>query len=115
MDPQPRGPDWMPVTPKTGSLFHAYSQMMAMDGEYAEAADCFRRVLEQWPEDAFSRNNLGACLLEMGRREEAEAHLRAAVRSAPQAAGMVLTSLASASHGRFFLKPSDAAKFLEKK
>lgn len=26
MDPQPRGPDWMPVTPKTGSLFHAYSQ-----------------------------------------------------------------------------------------
>ena len=23
VDPQPRGPDWMPITPKTGSLFHA--------------------------------------------------------------------------------------------
>ena len=23
MDPYPRGPDWMPITPKTGSLFHA--------------------------------------------------------------------------------------------
>ena len=26
MDPQPRGPDWMQITPKAGSLFHAYSQ-----------------------------------------------------------------------------------------
>ena len=29
MDPQPRGPDWMPITPKTGSLFHADSQFSA--------------------------------------------------------------------------------------
>jgi hypothetical protein len=27
VDPQPRGPDWMPITPKTGSLFHADSQV----------------------------------------------------------------------------------------
>src|SRR5580704_4359721 len=26
VDPYPRGPDWMPITPKTGSLFHAESQ-----------------------------------------------------------------------------------------
>ena len=26
VDPPPRGPDWMPITPKTGSLFHADSQ-----------------------------------------------------------------------------------------
>ena len=26
VEPQPRGPDWMPITPKTGSLFHADSQ-----------------------------------------------------------------------------------------
>ena len=25
MDPCPRGSDWMPITPKTGSLFHADS------------------------------------------------------------------------------------------
>src|SRR5271166_3656429 len=25
VDPYPRGPDWMPITPKTGSLFHAES------------------------------------------------------------------------------------------
>src|ERR1700736_4151151 len=27
VDPQPRGPDWMPITPKTGSLFHAETQL----------------------------------------------------------------------------------------
>src|SRR5258708_17120198 len=27
VDPQSRGPDWMPITPKTGSLFHADSQL----------------------------------------------------------------------------------------
>jgi hypothetical protein len=26
VNPLPRGPDWMPITPKTGSLFHADSQ-----------------------------------------------------------------------------------------
>jgi hypothetical protein len=27
VDPQPRGPDWMQITPKAGFLFHAYSQV----------------------------------------------------------------------------------------
>ena len=32
VDPQPRGPDWMPITPKTGSLFHAETHAAAMSG-----------------------------------------------------------------------------------
>ena len=28
VDPYPRGPDWMPITPKTGSLFHAETQYL---------------------------------------------------------------------------------------
>ena len=31
MDPYPRGPDWMPITPKTGSLFHAESTMSSAE------------------------------------------------------------------------------------
>jgi hypothetical protein len=27
VDPYPRSSDWMPITPKTGSLFHADSQL----------------------------------------------------------------------------------------
>jgi hypothetical protein len=41
-----------------------------------------------------------------------EASLRAVAGSAPQLSGMTITSLAAASHGRFFLRPSAAAKFL---
>ena len=29
VDPQCRGPDWMPITPKTGSLFHAETHKAA--------------------------------------------------------------------------------------
>jgi len=31
VDPYPRGPDWMPITPKTGSLFHADSHRSCLD------------------------------------------------------------------------------------
>src|ERR1700691_1230248 len=40
VDPYPRGPDWMPITPKTGSLFHADSQPAKRDellGDIAQA------------------------------------------------------------------------------
>jgi hypothetical protein len=59
-----------------------------------------------------SRNSLGICLLELGERDAGEANLREAMRGAPQMAGQAITSLAAASHGRFFLRPSAAAKFL---
>src|ERR1700722_3392670 len=29
VDPYPQSSDWMPITPKTGSLFHAYSHAWA--------------------------------------------------------------------------------------
>src|SRR4030088_933385 len=41
VDPQPRGPDWMPITPKTGSLFHADSHRAS--GSVVEACVSFER------------------------------------------------------------------------
>ena len=38
VDPQCRGPDWMPITPKTGSLFHAETQFVKA-GAYVSPAD----------------------------------------------------------------------------
>jgi tetratricopeptide (TPR) repeat protein len=100
------------VSPERTDVLPALARVMALDGEYAAAADLFRRALGLRPDDAMTRNNLGACLLEMGEREAGEASLRAVVRSAPQMAGLAITSLAAASHGRFFLRPSAVAKFL---
>jgi Flp pilus assembly protein TadD len=103
------------AAPERYDVLPALAKVMAMDGKYAAAADLFRRALGLRPDDSATRNNLAACLLEIGEREAAEAALRAAARTAPQMAGQAITSLAAASHGRFFLRPSEAAKFLHLK
>ena len=60
-----------------------------------------------------TRTNLGLCLLEIGERDAGEASLRAATGGKVQTAGQSITALASASRGRFFLRPSAAAEFLQ--
>ena len=61
VDPQPRGPDWMPITPKTGSLFHADSHPRHEIGRTARWAVVFSRM--RW-----SRRNCGSlCRLSRGR------------------------------------------------
>jgi predicted Zn-dependent protease len=100
------------ATPQRHDALVALAKVMALDGEYAAAADVNRRALALHPDDAATRINLGKCLLEMGEREAGEATLRAATRGTAQLAGLALMALAAAPHGRFFLRPSAAAKFL---
>jgi Tfp pilus assembly protein PilF len=100
------------AAPERHDALIALAKVMALDGEYAAATDTYRRALGLRPDDAMTRNNLGICLLEMGQRDAGEANLRAAMRDDPHTVGRAITSLAAASHGRFFLRPSAAAKFL---
>jgi hypothetical protein len=59
VDPQCRGPDWMPITPKTGSLFHA---------ETHDDRDDARDGLERTPPSDRVRRRKGAALpLQAGR------------------------------------------------
>jgi predicted Zn-dependent protease len=87
------------------------AQVMALDGEYAAAADLYKRAVAVQPDDALTRINLAKCLLELGDRDGGEAALRTAARTTPMA-GRAMTALAAAPHGRFFIRPSAAAKFL---
>jgi Flp pilus assembly protein TadD len=100
------------ASPERYEALPALGRVMALDGEYAAASDLFRRALAIRPDDAMTRNNLAVCLFEMGERDAGEATLRAIVRNVPQMAGLAITSLAAASHGRFFLRPSAALEFL---
>jgi tetratricopeptide (TPR) repeat protein len=100
------------AAPERHDALIALAKVMALDGEYAAAVDTYRRALGLRPDDAMTRSNLGICLLEMGERDAGEASLRAAMRGDPHTVGRAITSLAAASHGRFFLRPSAAAKFL---
>lgn len=83
-------------------------------GEYAMAADNFRRCLAAKP-DAGTWLNLGRCLLGLGQLDEGYDCFRFAVRSDPKRYGNALGMLTKSARGRFWLKPSAAARFLQSK
>jgi len=62
--------------------------------------------------DVQARLKLGLCLLELGRVDDALANLRAAVRGDPDCYRFALTLVSSSARGRFWLRPSAAAKHL---
>jgi Flp pilus assembly protein TadD len=100
------------VAPQRHDALVALAKVMVLSGEYAGAADLYRRALGLQPDDAPTRVNLAKCLLELDERDTAEATLRAATRGSAKSAGSAIMALAAAPHGRFFLRPSAAAKFL---
>jgi Flp pilus assembly protein TadD len=102
------------ATPARADTLKELGLVLLLDGEYAAAADVFRNALALGPEDTLSRVNLAACLLEMGEREGGEATLRSALRGRAHMFGRAAYALAASSHGRFFFRPSAAAKFLER-
>jgi tetratricopeptide (TPR) repeat protein len=85
-----------------------------LDGAYAEAADTYRHALGLRPDDTLSRANLAICLMEMGERDGGETALRSVFRGRPHMLGRAAFAMAASSHGRFFFRPSAAAKFLER-
>lgn len=100
------------AAPARPDVLAELARVMVLDGDYAAAVDVFRRALALRPDDAPTRANLGICLMEMGERGAGEASVRDAARGRPDMTGRALMSLAAASHGRFFLRPSAATKFL---
>lgn len=103
------------AAPRRLDISSALAAVMALDGEYEAAADLYRRVLAQRPDDALIQYYLGKCLLELGDRNAGEAALRAAASSGLQAAGAAIAALSAAPHGRFFLRRSAADNFLRGK
>jgi len=100
---QPRDPD---------ALF-VLAQLTQAKCDFSGAAELYRRVLALAPDDAASRLGLGVCLLELGQTAAAFEHISAAANSSARMFGEALTALAAAGHGRFWLRPSDAARTLK--
>ena len=80
-------------------------------GEYASAAECFRRGLMNRPDDSSLWLRLGHCLLALGQRDAGDDCFRNAARGDPARHRKVLSSLVKSGHGRFWLRPSAAARF----
>jgi tetratricopeptide (TPR) repeat protein len=85
---------------------------LVLDGDYAGAAALYRLALQARPDDAEARISLARCLLELGERDAGEATLRAATRGGAHNAAAAINALSSVGHGRAFLRPSAALRFL---
>ena len=100
------------AAPERGDAVVALARVTALDGGYAAAADLYRQVLASRSGDAVVRIELAKCQLEMGQREAGEASLRSVARGGPALFGPTDKALAAPRHGRIFLRPSAAARFL---
>lgn len=92
-----------------------YGLARAAQGEcnFAEAAQVYRQLLAFKPDEVAAHIGLGACLLEIGKKDAALKAFGTATRIAPQMQGQVLTALAASGHGRFWLHVSDAERALK--
>jgi len=100
------------ISPEAPDALFGLAKAHQEFGENEPAAEGFRRYLAIRPNDAGAWLNLGHCLLELGRLEEGYECFRLAARGDASRYGTALTSLSAAAHGRFWLRPSDAARFL---
>jgi thioredoxin-like negative regulator of GroEL len=82
------------------------------EGEIERAVERFRQVLAVQPGHLAAQLDLAHCLLQLGRSDDAIAGLRAMVRAAPQHYGEALKALVSSGRGRFWMRRSAAAQFL---
>jgi tetratricopeptide (TPR) repeat protein len=99
------------INPGNAEAVHGLGSILTEEGQYAPAAEVFRQAISANPGDALIRIGLGNCLLELGQRDTGYACLRAATGMGAEFYGKALKVLLGSGHGRFWLRPSDAAKF----
>jgi tetratricopeptide (TPR) repeat protein len=98
------------TAPDHPGAHYGLGTILADETDYAQAAEHLRRAVASDAADVQARLKLGVCLLELGRTDEALEHLRAAVRLDRSLYHTALTLISCAGRGRFWLRPSDAAK-----
>jgi len=96
--------------PGTADALLGMATALSALGEYGPAAECYRACLASHPQDGLWLE-LGHCLLALRQTDAAYDCFRAAARGSPERYGQVLSSLVKSGHGRFWLRPSDAARF----
>jgi Tfp pilus assembly protein PilF len=100
------------ISPRSHDALFGMAKAHQELGESEAAADYFRRYLADRPNDSGAWLNLGHCLLELGQLDPGYECFCTAARGDAGRYGTALTSLAAAARGRFWLRPSAAARFL---
>lgn len=100
------------IAPDHPDAHYGMGSVMLDDAECSQAAEHFRRSLARNSADAQTHLKLGICLLELGQVDEAFDNIRAAIRADANLYGLALKLVTSSARGRFWLRPSSAAKRL---
>lgn len=87
--------------------------VMMDDRDYAQAAVLFRAMVTADPGNAHAQLGLANCMLHLGKNEAAYENMRAATSRGPKFYGQALRIAVSAQRGRFWLRPSAAAKVIK--
>ena len=101
------------ISPHLASAHYGMGTVLMSQAAYAQAAEHFRIASVNAPGDLQARLKLAGCLLEIGQTDAALASLRTAVRGGPQHVyAMSLKLMLNSGQGRFWLRPSAAARAL---
>ena len=91
----------------------ALAVVLTDDRAYTEAAPLFRALVTADPGNAHVRLGLANCLVNLGDDDGARAAMRAASARGPKYYGQALRIAIGAARGRFWLRPSAAAKAIK--
>jgi tetratricopeptide (TPR) repeat protein len=101
------------VSPGSADALFGIAKAFRGAGEARPAAEYFRRYLVSASGDQSAWLYLGHCLLELGEIEAGYDCFRTAARGDRKRYGRALASLAASRCGRFWSRPSAAARFMQ--
>jgi len=100
------------IDPGHPGAHYGMGAVLIDESEFAQAAQHLQRTVSGTPADPQARLKLAVCQLELGRTDDALANLRAAVQIDPGVYRLALSLVSASARGRFWLRPSAAAKQL---
>lgn len=101
------------ISPHSSDALFGMAKTLRGAGEVRPAAEHFRRYLISAPGDQSAWLQLGHCLLDLGEIEAGYDCFRTAARGDSKCYGKALASLAASRRGRFWFRPSAAARFMQ--
>ncbi len=101
------------ISPHSADALFGMGKAHQEIGESEAAAGYFRRALVSRPDDVGAWLALGLCLLELGQHDAGQDCLRRAARGHRKHYDHALNSLVASGRGRFWLKPSAAARYFQ--
>lgn len=99
------------MPPDLDAMFAAARVMQGVQ-EFAQAAELYQRMIAMNEKEIGAKIGLGVCLLELGQEVQGLKILRAVAGINAKLFGQVITALTFCGHGRSWMRPSDAARFL---